>query len=383
MISRRCVIGGLLAVLALVWMVSPLVLVEAKAPKTQPAGDKPKSDAVTVTIYSTGDLHNNSAPLVRIAGFIKQEKKKDPNVLFIDCGDFLHDGRVRNPLVAASRGEAMVSAMTATGYDVCILGNHDYMYGRIRIFELTRKYPKWPVTVCNMNWADEDKEKAGKIPRYRIFELKGVKVGVIGSGSHYRNHQHGPPFPVYREEQALVKLIPELREKADVIAVVTHIFDASDHRLLNQLVKAPPDVLFGAHSHARGVWLYDPAARKKSRTSGVMVAKAGSGGTQLAQVIIKWDPAKKKIAVIHGRIIRADKNWPEDPETKAAREVYIKPKEPKPEKAPAAAGQAHTSYGRGLIGAVVAPVDSSSTGPGRTIRGAVLTLGRMDSQSTP
>ena len=338
MIHRRWVSRGLLAALVLVWAASPLVAAEAKTPKTQPAEEKPKSETVTVTIYSTGDLHRNSAPLVRIAGFIKQEKKKDPNVLFIDCGDFLHDGRARNPRVAASRGEAMVSTMTAAGYDVCILGNHDYMYGRIRIFELSKKYPKWPVTACNMNWSDEDKEKAKDIPRYRIFEFKGVKVGVIGCGSHYRNHQHGPPFPVVREEQALVKLIPELREKADVIAIVTHLFDASDHRLLNLLAKSPPDVLFGGHSHVRGVWLYDPAAKKKSRTSGVMVAKAGSGGTQLAQVIVKWDPAKKEIAVIHGRIIRTDKNWPEDPETKAAREVYFKPKEPKPEKTPAGAG---------------------------------------------
>jgi 2',3'-cyclic-nucleotide 2'-phosphodiesterase (5'-nucleotidase family) len=67
------------------------------------------ADTVTVTFYHTSDLHENSANLPQIARLVREQKEKDSNVLFLDCGDRFNRGDLA-PL--KTRGEAM-SAMIA------------------------------------------------------------------------------------------------------------------------------------------------------------------------------------------------------------------------------------------------------------------------------
>jgi 2',3'-cyclic-nucleotide 2'-phosphodiesterase (5'-nucleotidase family) len=42
------------------------------------------TDTVTITFYHTSDIHENSVNLPQIAHFIRDQKEKDSNVLFLD-----------------------------------------------------------------------------------------------------------------------------------------------------------------------------------------------------------------------------------------------------------------------------------------------------------
>ncbi len=297
----------------------------AQAPATQPAAASESQPAVppparallspfegvTITLYNTGDLHDNSGNLARIAAFI-QKQRKEENVIFVDAGDFLNKGEAWQP---ATRGEGMIALMAACGYDAVAMGNHDYIYGKEPILDLVVKYPKFPLTLCNMRWSKEDAPRAKGIARYRIVEFKGVKVAVVGSGSHYTNHTGGEPFPMYHERDAYKELLPELAAKADFVIFISHLFDGSDKNLLDAWKEKSPPVMIGAHTHARLVtWMND-----------TLLVKAGAQGACLGKTTIQYDPAQKRIVAAAAKIINVGKDWPEDEQVKALREKLMSP----------------------------------------------------------
>jgi 2',3'-cyclic-nucleotide 2'-phosphodiesterase (5'-nucleotidase family) len=294
------------------WAFPAHLCAEEQPPATVQDEGAKGADVVTVTILNTGDMHEMSGNLVRIAGYVKQWKAKNPNTLLIDAGDFMND---RDPTRGSTPGEQMMAIMAAVGYDVCILGNHDYKLGKDWILEKSQKYPKFPLVLCNMKWDDKDKERAKDIPRYKIFQFQGVRVAVIGSGSHYTNHQHGPAFPMYHEREAYLELADEVRGKADVIVFISHVFERSDNSLLGAWGEKGPDVLIGAHSHKR-------FAQRSGKT---LIVKAGYAASHLGVATIKWNTREKKIVSCNGGSIAVSGNWPEDEEVKALREKFLNP----------------------------------------------------------
>ncbi len=78
---------------------------------------------VEITILHTNDLHQHIEPLPRIAGYVAQYKREHANTVFIDAGDWFDRG---SSLVLLTRGEAIYGAMARMGYDMWIVGNHDW-----------------------------------------------------------------------------------------------------------------------------------------------------------------------------------------------------------------------------------------------------------------
>ena len=261
---------------------------------------------VTITIYNTGDLHEHSGNLARIAAFVKAAKKKDPHALFVDAGDFLNKGE---GWLMASRGEKMMALMAALGYDLCILGNHDYIHGKDRILDLHNKYPKFPLVLCNMKWAGNDVERAKGIPRYKLYKFGDARLCLSGGGSHYKNHAHGPPLPMFHERIGYREILPEIKKKADVFVFVSHLFDSSDRNLINAWKEDAPHVIIGGHTHQTKVW----------RQEQTLLIKAGCWGRDLGKTTITYDPATKKVTT-GARILHVSGDWPEDANVKALRE---------------------------------------------------------------
>ena len=82
MTKREYIIGGVLVALAFFWVTaSSCVTADQAATKpaagaaaTQPAGAETRPAVATVTVYLTGDIHEHTAGLARIAGHVKAGK---------------------------------------------------------------------------------------------------------------------------------------------------------------------------------------------------------------------------------------------------------------------------------------------------------------------
>src|SRR5215471_7096683 len=132
MISRRefllssDVFGGGLAVGRDLFMPSGLMDLALDAPRE-----------TVITILHTNDTHSQIDPLpsndahagsggvARRATLVKKIRQQNPNTLLIDAGDVCQG----TPYFNFFKGEVEYKAMSAIGYDVGTLGNHEFDNG--------------------------------------------------------------------------------------------------------------------------------------------------------------------------------------------------------------------------------------------------------------
>lgn len=319
--SRRLAVGLVMAAMLAAAGLGAGAGAQEKA-ATQPASapavsDKPLLEKpVTVTIFATGDMHEKVGKLPRIAGFVRQFKKADPNVLFVDDGDFLDDsaGTVGDAAVRGTNGKAMFEIMSAAGYDVVNLGNHDYKLGKDALLDLFAAHPKVPLAAANVAWSDADKAKLA-IPTHKVFTFGAFRLAVVPLASRYPNHVHGEPLPISDEGTATYKrMLPELRRTSDAVVLMSHLFDYHDKRLFVPDSDDAPAVMIGAHDHKALV----------RRTGRALQVRAGALGNCLAQITLRWD-GRQTTASARLHDYKAMGAWPEDPDTRAAVDKYLKP----------------------------------------------------------
>lgn len=313
MTRRICLSIALLAVLALFWLGASRADGPTPAPSTtQPASAPvPRRGPVTVTVFSTNDIHEHMRGFARIAARVKAAKRIDPNVLFLDAGDAIGGGG--HAALAHTWGEAMWRLMAAAGYDAVVFGNHCHGIRKSRIIELGKKYPDFPMLMANVDWKKETEDLSERFPPYKIFRLKGVTVGVIGACSHdMRNARPSRRFAVYYEPAAVHKWVPVVRKEADIVIAITHQYE--DHDYKTGSGPNAPDLIVGGHSHGATATVW--GKEQKS-----YLVKAGKYSRYLGKVVMTWDG--RKISKIEGKVTKVDPEWPEEPLVKRLHDEYI------------------------------------------------------------
>ena len=266
----------------------------------------------TVTVYNTGDLHAHSANLSRIAAFVKARRAENPNVLLVDAGDLFNKGEMA---VQATEGEAMIDLVAASGYDACVLGNHGLSHGAPRTAQLVDRY-RFPLLEANAIWPKGIRPVAAR--PYRIFELQGVRVAVIGTSSEHMNHRRDDMVRRRRIPDALRHLLPQIRKEADIVVLITHVGTDRDRQVATELATIVPngvDLIVGGHDHRKYEKLvYDEATR-------TVIMHAGDFGRWLGEVVLTWDGTK--ITGRRSRLIPITADMPCDPGVEARRQSYV------------------------------------------------------------
>ena len=126
-----------------------------------------------VMILFTSDVHCGIESNFGYAGLAMVRdayKNAGYHVLLVDNGDSIQG----EPVGTMTTGEANIKLMNAVGYDIAIMGNHEFDYGMDRFFELT-KMANFPYISCNFN-------KGGELQfaPYVIKEFDGVKIAFVG-----------------------------------------------------------------------------------------------------------------------------------------------------------------------------------------------------------
>src|SRR5215210_7614485 len=98
---------------------------------------EPADGETLITILHTNDMHSQIDPLpandryagkggiARRATLVKRIRKENPNTLLLDAGDCFQG----TPYFNLYKGVVEYKAMSAVGYDVVTLGNHDFDNG--------------------------------------------------------------------------------------------------------------------------------------------------------------------------------------------------------------------------------------------------------------
>lgn len=130
-----------------------------------------------VVLYTT-DVHcsvDDNIGYAGLAAYKKSVEAKTPYVTLVDCGDAVQGGEIGD----ASKGANIVDIMNAVGYDLAILGEHEFDFGPKNISKLLEKSNAQYLST-NVYYTGDYDNCLEKTEDYKIVEYGDVKVAFLG-----------------------------------------------------------------------------------------------------------------------------------------------------------------------------------------------------------
>jgi len=262
-------------------------------------GDAARESVRRVTIVAISDWHGQVEPVTVTAGgrprpvggaaalkaYFDRERARNPGrTLVVTAGDAFG---ATPPVSSFLDDVPAVEAMNLMGLDADTLGNHNFDHGLDRLLKLVG-LARFPYVAANVVGPDG----ATLVPPTHVFDLRGVRVGVIGianpetpdlvAAGRTGDLRFLPPAPVIHAHASRLR-----REGADVVVVLAHVGatgvgadGAPLGRLgvLARLVRGV-DVLFGDHTDVT----------VNARVGDTLVVESRSRGLEYAVVEVEHD----------------------------------------------------------------------------------------------
>lgn len=263
----------------------------------------PTADAQKLVLLTTNDTHSMIDPddsdglggVLRRKVVIDSVRNADKNVLLIDAGDFVQGTLYFN----LYRGEVEQKMMNELGYDIRILGNHEFDNG---IDELADLLADSEAELLATNYDLSASPLARKFRPFTIREIGNKLVGFIAvnlrpegmiSEGNYNGVVYNDAIKAANSAAWWLKHI----EKVDAVVAVTHIgYDPAmppGDKLLAQSSE-DIDLIIGGHSHD----LVDPAKDGQGRLNSkvrnavgreITVTQLGKSGKYVGRIEFDLD----------------------------------------------------------------------------------------------
>jgi len=240
---------------------------------------------IHLTIIHTSDIHSRLFPyffvpnsfdqgygllpvngpfggIAKIAHVAKGIRKTSARSLWLDSGDAFEGAPVFNQY----KGEAEVRALSAAGLDAAVIGNHEFDLGANNLYKQMASWAQYSLLAANYKFFDSpdrtQKSLRDIVAPFQIFDVEGLKVGVIGMGNtssltsiYEQGNSLG--FVPIDNAQALDEQVRLLRPVVDVVVVVSHLgldvdenLSPSDTPDENTAIAGDGvDVILGGHLH--------------------------------------------------------------------------------------------------------------------------------------
>ncbi len=270
-----------------------------------PDGDAPDGDAPhwpdcdlsastqAITFIHINDLHSeytpdpafdNESPVSRLRGYFEQVKAEQPFTLFTDGGDDHEKGSVAEPL---SDGYSTTEIVHAMGFDVRVIGNHDFAWGPEEVMAFSRD-PHALVLASNTTYDGPNPEDWWAVS-YGERKVGCVTIGFFGMApkpynannqSYAGDYYPGGDFHTDHDYPAVAAAIVQAhRADVDLMVMVSHLGNGTDA----DIAAAVPgiDVILGGHSHTT---LY-----QEDRVGETVIVQAGSNALWAAHLDLTVD----------------------------------------------------------------------------------------------
>lgn len=255
--------------------------------------------AQKVVIIATNDTHSQIDPsdedgmggVLRRKVVIDSIRSANENVLLIDAGDPVQGTMYFNLF----KGEVENMVMNELGYDIRVLGNHEFDNGMVSLKDNLKKATS---DLLSTNYRFDDPEMAAMFKPYLIKNIDGAKIGIIGvnlrpKGMIAEGNYDGVEYLDAMKAANSTAWHLKHNEGVDKVIAITHLgyypsgTGTSDVELAT--VSEDIDLILGGHSHtvinpadtsANAVKWILPNAENKP----VLVSQGGKGGKYLAVV---------------------------------------------------------------------------------------------------
>jgi 5'-nucleotidase len=255
------------------------------------------ADETVITILHTNDTHSQIDPLppndknagkggvARRATLVKRIRKENPNTLLIDAGDVLQG----TPYFNFYKGEVEYKAMSAIGYDVGTLGNHEFDNG-VEALAAALKFANFDIVSANYDVKGTVLE--GRVKPYVVKTVGGIRVGLFGLGispvalitpANFKGVTYLDPVQAARD---MVKTLRET-ERCALVVCMSHLGyserprpnSVSDSVVASQVDGI--DFIASGHSH---LFMKEPVEQTQPCGAKTLIFQVGKSGINVGRI---------------------------------------------------------------------------------------------------
>lgn len=265
----------------------------------------PTLKAQKITILATNDTHSQIDPDEKGRGGVLQRKAVidsvrsiDKNVLLVDAGDAVQGSLY----FKFFKGDVEYPVMDMMGYDIRVLGNHEFDNGMEHLMKYWTKL-KGKATSANYDFSGTPLK--GVFAPYIIKKVAGKKIGFFGLNVDPQSliSKHNIEGVVFRNiVETANKTAAFLRndKHCDLVVAVTHIgyyTKQSGKQTDVDLAKQSKDIdiIIGGHSHTLvtpGTEGNYPSIVTNAAGNPVIISQAGKTGPYIAEISADFDNVK-------------------------------------------------------------------------------------------
>jgi 2',3'-cyclic-nucleotide 2'-phosphodiesterase (5'-nucleotidase family) len=273
--------------------------------------------AVPLTLIHTNDLHSHFRPergplglggVARLKTAMDRIRAEVPNSLALDGGDWSEG----NIYYYDEGGVQSVKMMDQLGFDVAVVGNHDWLNGPdalLQVFETARPRVSYISANLSVDKYQRDDDFRRWVQPYVIREVGGLKVAIIGLSTYeFIYNQFLAPAEIKEPVSITRRLAAKLKQEVDVVIAVSHNSIAMNEKIL----KGAPDLdlIIGAHDHVK---LTKPVVVQRGSNNPGWIFETGCWGRYLGRVDL--EVTNKKVSLVENQkfLVQMNSSIPEDP----------------------------------------------------------------------
>lgn len=261
----------------------------------------------TLHILHTNDLHSRIEPIdkydstcdaetdakgdcfggvARIATKVAELRQElaGQNVLLVDIGDQFQGSL----FYTTYKGRDSAEFMNDIGYQVMILGNHEFDDGPAVLRDFVGLVD-FPVISGNLDLSRSE-ELRGRIGRSLVMEIGGQKVGLVSALTTDTPDIAAPgPNVIFQDEAESLKAQVEDLQAQGVkkIVALTHVGFARDRQLAEQVPGL--DAIVGGHSHTLFSNVIEGAEKYPTTVNEVPIVSAYAYSKYLGHLVLTFD----------------------------------------------------------------------------------------------
>ncbi|OMP67817.1 bifunctional metallophosphatase/5'-nucleotidase [Domibacillus epiphyticus] len=199
----------------------------------------------TIHIYHTNDLHSHFENWPRIAHFLKKRrnihKESGDYVFTFDIGD--HVDRA-HPLTEGTLGTFNVELLNDAKFDAAAIGNNEGITLPKEALNRLYEHAEFPVICANL--FNKDGSRPDWALPYTFLKAGNVTIAVTSATAYYAPFYEQLDWSITHPIEELKKQITELKKRADIIIVLSHLGMYDDEKIAEE---TDADVILGAHTH--------------------------------------------------------------------------------------------------------------------------------------
>jgi hypothetical protein len=193
----------------------------------------------------------------------------------------------------------MVQEMNKLQYDVATVGERELNFGQKFLLDCF-KGTKIDLVSANLVYKDDQKPFVSPYVIRKVGKVRVAFFGLLGKDLHLREFPGDRPLEILDPFETARRLVPELRKKADIVVLLSHVGLTEGQRLTLEV----PGIDVMVFGHKVGLF------REVTKTNGVINVRSGERGQYIPTIHLVVEDGK--ITGYDGEVVVLDDKVPAD-----------------------------------------------------------------------